>query len=72
MKNQNLFNHHLEKIICQNQKVDITFQSSDGKINQIQGFVKDLFEKNDQWWVVLETGLPIPLQEIKSIVLSSR
>jgi hypothetical protein len=38
----------------------------------ITGHLKEFFQNGDQWLLALETGLMIPLPQIKSIVLSSR
>jgi hypothetical protein len=71
-KNITLLNPFLEEIILKNEKIIVTHQVNQRQVSQTEGYIKDVFEKNLQWAIVMETGLAIPLQEIKSIVISSR
>lgn len=67
-----LFNPEWEVFLEINAPVKITYKVNDQKISVITGHLKEFFQNGDQWLLALETGLMIPLPQIKSIVLSSR
>ncbi|HKK75493.1 MAG TPA: hypothetical protein VJ953_10500 [Saprospiraceae bacterium] len=67
-----LFKSEWYAYIEQNQLVAITYRINERKMVMIETYIKELFQKGRHWLLVTETGLTIPLPQIKSIVLSSR
>ena len=57
----------IEKAILYKYSVELTVQSSVGKISILCSIVQDVFYQQNRQLILLETGIPIPIEQIKSV-----
>lgn len=58
-----------EETLLTGASYNITYKVSKSKTTVIQAIIRDVFEKDGKWFIILETGLAIEIEDV--VVISN-
>lgn len=64
-----LLNDLIDHAVLYKVSVELTFKVSENKVSTLFTVLRGLFKKDEKWWVLTQSGMPVELEKIKSVVL---